>query len=208
MKYQFTAAVLILVAASTGATARAQMVSSHASTSVTPASVAPAPAPAPAMVSLQVTGKPVVKVNDAVLTDRDLLREMFALFPYARLHNGFPKMQEPEIRRGAMQMIVFEELVYQEALRRKMTIAPERVQREENKFRHEFSSDAEFRDYLKTDMDGSETKLRQQIKRSLLIETLLKNDVDAKATVTPLEVRHYYDKNSNLFAHDETFSIQ
>ena len=77
--------------------------------------------------SLQVTGKPVVRVNGAVLTDRDLLREMFALFPYAKLHNGFPKKQEAEIRQGAMQMIIFEELVYQEAVRRKMTIAPERI---------------------------------------------------------------------------------
>jgi len=31
--------------------------------------------------ALQVTGKAVVKVNGAELTDRDLLREMFALFP-------------------------------------------------------------------------------------------------------------------------------
>ncbi|MGA8538527.1 MAG: peptidylprolyl isomerase [Terriglobales bacterium] len=205
MKYASTAAVLILMAASLSA--QAQLVASHVSTSPTAASV-PAPAAASAPSSLQVTGKPVVKVNDAVLTDRDLLREMFALFPYARLHNGFPKMQEPEIRRGAMQMIIFEELVYQEALRRKMTIAPERVRREEDKFRHEFSSDAEFREYLKTEMGGSELKLRQQIKRSLLISALLKTEVDNKAAITPLEVRHYYDKNQNLFAHDETFSIQ
>ena len=110
MKYQFTIAVLLLLAAS--ANTGAQLVASHAPTSPTPASVTTAPLPP----SLQVTGKPVVRVNDAVLTDRDLLREMFALFPYARLHNGFPKMQEAEIRRGAMQMIIFEELVYQEAV--------------------------------------------------------------------------------------------
>ena len=61
----------------------------------------------------------MVRVNGTVLTDRDLLREMFALFPYARLHNGFPKEQEPGIRRGAMEMIVFEELVYQEAVRQR-----------------------------------------------------------------------------------------
>lgn len=209
MKYQFTAAVLILVAASLSA--QAQLVASHSSTSTspTPASASvPAPAAASAPSSLQVTGKPVVKVNDAVLTDRDLLREMFALFPYARLHNGFPKMQEPEIRRGAMQMIIFEELVYQEALKRKMTIAPERIQREEIKFKRQFGSQAEFIEFLKTEMDESEARLRRQIKRSLLIEALLKNEVDRKAAVTPLEVRHYYDKNQNLFAHDETFAIQ
>ena len=96
-----------------------------------------------------VTGKAVVKVNGAVLTDRDLLREMFALFPYAKQHGGFPKKQEAKIRQGALQMIIFEELVYQEALRRKMTIAPARITREENNFKGQFTSQAEFNAYLK-----------------------------------------------------------
>ena len=74
---------------------------------------------------MQVTGKAVARINGAVLTDRDLLREMLAMFPYARIHSGFPKDQEASIRQGALQMIEFEdELVYQEAERRKMTIPP------------------------------------------------------------------------------------
>ena len=64
---------------------------------------------------LQISDKPVARVNGAVLTDRDLLREMYAIFPYAKQHNGFPKAQEASIRQGALEMIIFEELVYQEA---------------------------------------------------------------------------------------------
>ena len=70
-------------------------------------------------------GKPVARINGAVLTDRDLLREMYTIFPYARQHNGgFPKAMEADIRAGALKMIVFEELVYQEALRRKLSVLP------------------------------------------------------------------------------------
>ena len=65
--------------------------------------------------AFQPVGRAVVRVNGAVLTDRDLLREMFNIFPYARVHNGFPKAMEADIRAGAMQMIIFEELVFQEA---------------------------------------------------------------------------------------------
>src|SRR5579863_8548336 len=85
-------------------------------------------APAPATVSgaATQTAKPVVRVNGAVLTDSDLVREEYAIFPYARQHNGIPKDLEPQIRDGAMKMMVFEELVYQEALRRRMTISPAR----------------------------------------------------------------------------------
>ncbi len=37
----------------------------------------------------------------------------------------FPKAQEAAIRQGALEMIIFEELVYQEAERRKLTISEE-----------------------------------------------------------------------------------
>jgi guanyl-specific ribonuclease Sa len=51
---------------------------------------------------MQVTGKPVARVNGTVLTDRDLQREMFTLFPYAAQHNGqVPPEMEPQLRKGA-----------------------------------------------------------------------------------------------------------
>ena len=83
-------------------------------------------------------GRPVVRVNGAVLTDRDLLREMFTIFPYARVHNGFPKAMEADIRDGAMKMMIFEELVYQEAKRRNMTVPPADLARALAEFRQQF----------------------------------------------------------------------
>jgi len=212
MRYRFQIAGLVLCAF-VAVGADAQMVASHAPTSAAAAS-ASFPEASKAVQSsvdasaLQVTGKAVVKVNGAELTDRDLLREMFALFPYAKLHGGFPKKQEPEIRQGALQMIIFEELVYQEAVRRKMTIAPARITREEHNFKGQFPSQAEFNAYLKTELGGSEAKLRQMIKRSLLIEAMLKQEVDAKSAVTLAEARSYYEKNPKAFEHGETFTLQ
>jgi parvulin-like peptidyl-prolyl isomerase len=211
MRYRFQIAGLVLCAF-VAVGADAQMVASHAPTSA--AASASFPEASKAVQSsvdasaLQVTGKAVVKVNGAELTDRDLLREMFALFPYAKLHGGFPKKQEPEIRQGALQMIIFEELVYQEAVRRKMTIAPARITREEHNFKGQFASQAEFNAYLKTELGGSEAKLRQMIKRSLLIEAMLKQEVDAKSVVTLAEARSYYEKNPKSFEHGETFTLQ
>ncbi len=185
------------------------MVSSHSPTTTKPMQASTTAAPTPTQTTgVVVTGKPVVRINGTELTDRDLVREMFDLFPYARLHNGFPKAQEPEIRRGAMQMIIFEELVYQEAVRRQMTVPPERVSREEQKFRHQFASPAEFKEYLKEEMNGSVAKMRSQIKRSLLIEALLKNDVEKKSAVPVSEAQAYYAKNPKKFEHGEMFAIQ
>jgi peptidyl-prolyl cis-trans isomerase SurA len=155
-----------------------------------------------------VSDKPVARVNGAVLTDRDLLREMYAIFPYAQQHNGFPKAQEAAIRQGALEMIIFEELVYQEAVRRKLTIPPEKLNRAEADFRKQFNSPDQYQQYLQAEMHSSEQKLRQQMKRSLLIEQLLKNDVADRSAVSLAEVKAYYDKNPARFEVPESFSFQ
>ena len=147
-------------------------------------------------------------MNGAVLTDRDLLREMYAIFPYAKQHNGFPKAQEASIRQGALEMIIFEELVYQEAGRRKLTISAERLNQAEAEFRKQFHSPDEYEQYMQVEMHGSRQLLRQQIQRSLLIEEVLKAEVEDKSAVTLAEVRAYYDKNPARFQQPESFSIQ
>ena len=138
MKYLVVFALLLAAAGSTQA-----QVSSHSSTSAAnPASSSP----------FQVSDKPVARVNGAILTDRDLLREMLQIFPYASQHQGFPKAQEASIREGALQMIIFEELVYQEARRRGLKIPPQQLQREEIDFKKQFHSQQEYQQFLNTEM--------------------------------------------------------
>src|SRR6185437_16493872 len=130
------------------------------------------------LVTLQAHGKPVARVNNTVLTDVDLLREEYAIFPYARQHNGLPKELAPQIRDGAMKMIVFEELVFQEAQRRRLAIPAARMQKAEGDFRKQFNSPAEFNAFVKSDFQGSQDLLRLKIRRSLLIEALLNVEVE------------------------------
>jgi parvulin-like peptidyl-prolyl isomerase len=183
------------------AVAASAQVSSHASTG------AAKPNPPPGS-SFQVSDKPVARVNNAVLTDRDLLREMLQIFPYANQHGGFPKEQEANIRQGALQMIIFEELVYQEAQRRKLVVPAAHVKQAETEFKKQFHSAEEYQQYLRVEMGGSEQKVQDKIKRSLLIEQVLKNEVQDKDLVTLAEVRAYYDKNPEKFKVGESFSFQ
>ena len=156
----------------------------------------------------QISDKAVARVNGTILTDRDLLREMLQIFPYASQHNGFPKEQEASIRQGALQMIIFEELVYQEALRRKLTVSPLEMKRSETDFKKQFHSAEEHQQYLAKEMGGSEQRVTEKIKRSLLIEQVLKSDVENKSTVTLAEEKAYYDRNAAKFMVPESFSFQ
>ena len=153
--------------------------------------------------------KPVARVNGTVLTERDLLREMYAIFPYARQHNGgFPRVMEADIRRGALSMIEFEELVYQEAMRRHMTVAPARLAKAEKQFRAQFPTEDQYRGYLQAEASGSLQVLRTNIARSLLIEDLLKVEVTDKSWISMTEVRAFYQKHPERFKLPESYTLQ
>jgi parvulin-like peptidyl-prolyl isomerase len=208
MKYSYRTAALLCAALSLPVSAQ---VASHTPTSVTNEVAATASKAKPFVPgsSMQVTGRPVARVNGAVLTDRDLLREMFAIFPYAREHGGnFPKSEEAEIRKGALKMIEYEELVYQDAERRKVTIPARQLKQAEEQYRQTFPSDAAFKLYLNTELGGSMARYRHQVRRSLLIEKMLKIELDDRSKVTLAEARRFYNANPKLFHHGESFAFQ
>ena len=205
MHRTLSVAIVTLLAVGTAAS----QVASHAPTNSKQAPHGQMSSPAgSSVVPLEASGKPVVRVNGVVLTDLDLVREEYAIFPYAKQHNGIPKDLAPQIREGALQMIVFEELVYQEALRRHMVIPPARMQRARADFRKQFSSPDEYGLFLKTDFHGSQNLLDDKIRRSLLIDALLKSEVDNKSAVGPAEIQAYYNKNADQFKKPELYTFQ
>jgi parvulin-like peptidyl-prolyl isomerase len=180
----------------------AAQVASHAPTvPVQPATTAAA--------SLTPTGIPVARVNGTVLSDRDLLRQMMTNFPYARQHGGhFPKEMEADIRRNALDQIEFEELVYQEALRRKLTVAPAKLNRAMQEFRTQFDSEAAYQSFLAQEQGGSLQKLRSKVRRAILIDQLLTSEITRNAVITEPQLRTFYSKNPDHFRKPESVSLQ
>jgi parvulin-like peptidyl-prolyl isomerase len=190
---------ILLAIAAAGA-----QVASHAPTTLSATQGSGAPA---SMVAA--TDKPVAVVNGSVLTGADLVREEYTIFPYARQHNGgIPPEFEKQIRDGALQMIVFEELVYQEAQREHMTVPAVKLERAEAEFRKQFGSPDIFNAYLQSQFHGSEPQLQEKIRRSLLIDSFLRTAVETRSVVTPAEARAYYDKNPAHFRHPESYTFQ
>jgi len=200
MNHQFPVFCLVFLAVGTAAA----QVASHAPSVFTEKSASADPA----LATLMPTAKPVAHVNGTVLTQADLVREEYAIFPYARQHNGIPKELESEVRDGAMKMLVFEELVYQEALRRKMIVPPQEIQRSEVDFQKTFANPEDFNIFMEKEFHGSRQMLDQKIRRSLLIDSLLKIEIQNKSTITPAEVRAFYDNNPNRFKIPESYIFQ
>jgi parvulin-like peptidyl-prolyl isomerase len=194
------------------------LTSSHAQvTSHTPTVFRPAPAQAaqpqnaaqkPATSGQSASARPVVRVNGSILTDADLVREEYSIFPYARQHKGIPKDLAPQIRDGALKMIIFEELVYQDALRRNITVPAARLQRAKQDFRNQFATPDEFNALVQSEFRGSQQLLEEKIRRSLLIDALLKIEVENKCVVTAADVKAYYDQHPARFQQPETYAFQ
>jgi peptidyl-prolyl cis-trans isomerase SurA len=199
MKLRFELTVLFLM------TSCAPVVAQQSGPSTPLASAHLASAHAPSLPA----PRPVARVNGAVLTDRDLLREMYTIFPYARQHNGgFPQAMESGIRQGALKMIEFEELAYQEAKRRRMTITPQRIAASAKQFRQRFESQQQYELFLQSEAGGSEQVLRAKISRSLLIEDFMKEEVNGKSAVSAAEAKAFYAKHPESFRLPESYSLQ
>lgn len=183
-------------------TVQAQVASHSPTLSAKAESASPAP-------SSQPVGRPLLRVNGTVLTDRDLAREIAAIFPYAKQHNGgVPQSMGSDMRQGAAQMMVFEELVYQEAKRRNMTVPAARMNRGIADFQKQFGSQAEYQEFLQDEFHGDGKLLRAQIERSLLIDELLKIEVGNKAAASVTEAKAYYDKHPDRFRIPESVAFQ
>lgn len=200
MKFRSITLTMMLAVGVSVAAQVAPLASSHAPSSHKPkAVVQPDP----------LAAKPAARVNGTVLTELELRREMYTIFPYAQQHNNtFPKDLEPEIRKGALEMIVFEELLYQEAKRLNLTIAPEKLAGAEKAFRRQFPEAAMYDQFLRSECNGSPSVLKEKIRRSLLIERMIKTQVEQKSVVTLADAKAYYDKNPKQFEHGETVAIQ
>jgi parvulin-like peptidyl-prolyl isomerase len=165
------------------------------------------PVNSPAAGALTGTMKPAVRVNGRFLTEADVVRQMYKIFPYASQHGGFPQSMEADIRKSAIEMIVFEELLYQEAKRIQLPIAPEKLSKAETEFRKELGSSA-YEQFLRAECQGSKQVLREKIRRSLLIEKMLENEIEQKSAITAAETQAYYDKNPKNFEKPESLRIQ
>ena len=130
-------AVVLLMGLLSGTALPQAPVASHAPTAAAIANTTASPAvPASAVVA---------QVNGVALTQADLSDQEQAIFPYFRMHGGqIPPSAEPEIRRLALHKIVLNELLYQEARRRNLTIPAAKMQKGLRELRRDFSSPQDY----------------------------------------------------------------
>lgn len=187
-------AVIFLMAATAGAQ-QLPLVPSHA----------PRPPKAPAAAAPTAV---VARVNGAALTERDVQREMQKLFPYAGVHgNRIPGDLSTEIRRKALNQVVQDELLHQEALRKGVAVPQPLLNDIVQQARGRFPSKAAYEAYA-TQEYGSVKNFQEQLRRGLRIAVLLDQEVSQMARMTEAEVQKFYAENKKRFTKPASISLQ
>ncbi|MGC5328098.1 SurA N-terminal domain-containing protein [Brevibacillus sp. SYSU BS000544] len=103
------------------------------------------------------------------------------------------KLKESD-RGQTLDFLVTEELIKQEANKKGVTVTTEDVDQEFKKWKDSVGSEEQYKQML--DQYGTtEKQLKEQMKSSLLIDKILKDELK----VTQEEIKKYYDENKDQF---------
>ncbi|MFQ5673512.1 MAG: peptidylprolyl isomerase [Nitrospinales bacterium] len=103
------------------------------------------------------------------------------------------KLTEQEIER---------ELLLQRGKELGLQASPEQTEQRFNKIKASFKSDHEFQDKL-AEEKMTPDELRKEVEMDLLMEAVLKKEIEPRIEITPEELKAYYEKNKNQFATGE-----
>lgn len=193
--------ILLLALGATAAVAQQGLAASH---KPKPAIAQPSVATPPAAD----LAKAVARVNGIAIAERDVREQMQRLFPYYAIHGGkVPEKYQTEIRRKAIDQMVMDELIYQEAKRQGTTVGPVTTQSLLRQAKARFNSAAEYQAYAK-DTYGSVANFESRIRRAAIIAKFQHNEIELKAKVAEAKVREVYEKNSKAFLRPESVWLQ
>ncbi len=143
----------------------------------------------------------VVSVNGSWIKKDDIdkivemyRQQMLAAFPQKSLE-GIPA----SVKKNIASQLVANELVLQEARKRKFTCDPERLEQTLDGIKKQFPDSASLDRELEK-MGQTRQEMRDQVRDGLLIDTLIKSLARPSDTVSLAECKAYYDSNAATFA--------
>ncbi len=148
-----------------------------------------------------------IRVNDTWIKKIDIDRvverykqEMMAAYPQKALE-GMP----PTIKKNIAQQFIANELLLQEARKRKLTSDPARLDQMLSAITKQFPDSAAL-DRELAQVGQTRKDMRNQVRDGLLVDSLLKT-VGKSDTATTKECQSYYEQNKAQFASDKRFRV-
>jgi parvulin-like peptidyl-prolyl isomerase len=148
----------------------------------------------------------VATVNGVSLKSDRLDAAVGALLPFESFHQNVPAEKLAEVRKKALAQIVDEELQYQDALKRGLTVAEAEVDSAFAKVVARYPSRKAFDEAL-AQSRATVTDLRRELRRRALITRVHEQQVTARCVVDRADAQKYFDSHPERFIEPERLHI-
>lgn len=152
-------------------------------------------------------GAAAARVNGAAVTYRQIEAEIDRLIPYATYHGSISEERRDEFRRKALNNLVNNELMYQDAVARGLKPDKKRVKTLVKQVRNRFSSRKEYKQALKRS-GVTEDQLRTQAEKAALIAAAVEKTITAASRASEQDLREYYDENVQKYRQPESVRLR
>lgn len=146
----------------------------------------------------------IAEVNGAPVK-RDLLVRTLKSVEKTHSMTGQVLTQEKldQIKSAVVENIINSEALLHQASVEGITVDPVKAKENYEQFKKQFPNEEAFRELLKA-QDMTEDEVKKEFERSSVLRALLEKNIFSKITVTPEEMRKYYDQNKAEFERKES----
>ncbi|RQW78181.1 MAG: peptidylprolyl isomerase [Geobacter sp.] len=163
---------------------------------VSPAKAETAPAKSPTDV--------VAKVNGTAITRLELQRATEILLAQNRAPQGLPPEVRKQAENAALDQLIDAELIYQTAVKREIKDLDKQAADKLALGKAQFATPAEYEAALKSN-NITEKELVNIVRKDIVINTLLEQEIVSKITVSKADSRKFYDDNPDKFKMPENY---
>jgi len=150
------------------------------------------------------TPRNIAKVNDSVITDVELNRELSIIRKrYGEKGTAISDEQLKEIRNKVLDGLVRRELIYGACRKDGIKVSPEEIDGAFQMVRARYSDDASFAKMMEQ-FNVTEKSIKKDIAREIAIKKLIDERFVKKISVTDEEAKEYYEKNKENFHRPES----
>jgi parvulin-like peptidyl-prolyl isomerase len=144
----------------------------------------------------------VAKVNGSVLTELDLEEELDKIVPRAVFHGAMNPEKRNRYRPEALEKMIEDELLYQEAKRMGLKADKKRIKETRKSVIKKLGGKKAFKATLKR-KKMTERQYRKKLEKLFLVDMITEKEINEKSKVSDEEVAEYYEKNRKRYVMPE-----
>lgn len=145
----------------------------------------------------------IATVNGVAIPEKDFNRYLKqTLIRFTRSGKKLESSQLENVKKDILETLIDRELLYQESQKERIKVTDEKINKQVEGLKKQFSDKNAFANALKS-ADLTESELRDQVKQQMAIRTLIDKKISGGIKIKDKEARAFYDSHSDIFKRPE-----